>query len=148
MADICSKLMLKGSRGSSKFELLGQKMCRDFGRKNFFSFPHLTRASIFRTQAILSNQYTHLTTSYPPINQWATINRIFQDNRKRKLNKPSSNMSSLLPVAVYGQKIPAGDVMIPATIDFPATVRSPQSQHEEPSCIAYLVLELTVDIAV
>lgn len=31
-------------------------------------------------------------------------------------------MSSLLPVAVYGVKVPAGDVMIPALTDFPATV--------------------------
>lgn len=31
-------------------------------------------------------------------------------------------MSSLLPVAVYGLKVPAGDVMVPASIDFPATV--------------------------
>lgn len=32
-------------------------------------------------------------------------------------------MSSLLPVAVYGLKVPAGDVMVPALIDFPATFR-------------------------
>ncbi|MCJ1425156.1 peptidylprolyl isomerase fpr4 [Sticta canariensis] len=32
-------------------------------------------------------------------------------------------MSSLLPVAVYGLKVPAGDVMVPASIDFPATFR-------------------------
>jgi len=31
-------------------------------------------------------------------------------------------MSSMLPIAVYGLKVPAGDVMIPATADFPATV--------------------------
>lgn len=31
-------------------------------------------------------------------------------------------MSSLLPVQVYGLKVPAGDVMIPAIADFPATV--------------------------
>lgn len=31
-------------------------------------------------------------------------------------------MSSMLPVAVYGLKVPAGDVMIPAIADFPATV--------------------------
>lgn len=31
-------------------------------------------------------------------------------------------MSSLLPFAVYGLKVPAGDVMVPALIDFPATV--------------------------
>ena len=31
-------------------------------------------------------------------------------------------MSGLLPVAVYGLKVPAGDVMIPS-LDFPATVR-------------------------
>ncbi|MCJ1450825.1 peptidylprolyl isomerase fpr4 [Mycoblastus sanguinarius] len=30
-------------------------------------------------------------------------------------------MSSMLPVAVYGLKVPAGDVMIPAIVDFPAT---------------------------
>lgn len=34
-------------------------------------------------------------------------------------------MSSLLPVAVYGLKVPAGDVMVPALIDFPATVSDP-----------------------
>ena len=33
-------------------------------------------------------------------------------------------MSSLLPVAVYGLKVPAGDLLVPATIDFPATVSS------------------------
>lgn len=32
-------------------------------------------------------------------------------------------MSSLLPVQVYGLKVPAGDVMIPAIADFPATFR-------------------------
>lgn len=32
-------------------------------------------------------------------------------------------MSSLLPVQVYGLKVPAGDVMIPAIKDFPATFR-------------------------
>ncbi|CAD6568413.1 MAG: peptidylprolyl isomerase fpr4 [Alectoria sarmentosa] len=32
-------------------------------------------------------------------------------------------MSSLLPVQVYGLKVPAGDVMIPAIVDFPATFR-------------------------
>ncbi|KAK4695424.1 FK506-binding nuclear protein, partial [Lecanoromycetidae sp. Uapishka_2] len=32
-------------------------------------------------------------------------------------------MSSMLPVAVYGLKVPAGDVMIPAVVDFPATFR-------------------------
>ena len=32
-------------------------------------------------------------------------------------------MSGMLPIAVYGQKVPAGDVMIPAIVDFPATVR-------------------------
>ncbi|KAL8705515.1 MAG: hypothetical protein Q9201_001390 [Fulgogasparrea decipioides] len=32
-------------------------------------------------------------------------------------------MSGLLPVAVYGLKVPAGDVMIPAIVDFPATFR-------------------------
>lgn len=32
-------------------------------------------------------------------------------------------MSGLLPVAVYGLKVPAGDVMIPAVVDFPATFR-------------------------
>ena len=31
-------------------------------------------------------------------------------------------MSGMLPVAVYGLKVPAGDVMIPAIADFPATV--------------------------
>ena len=31
-------------------------------------------------------------------------------------------MSALLPVAVYSLKVPAGDVMIPALADFPATV--------------------------
>lgn len=33
-------------------------------------------------------------------------------------------MSSLLPVRVYGLKVPAGDVMIAATDEFPATVRN------------------------
>jgi FK506-binding nuclear protein len=33
-------------------------------------------------------------------------------------------MSALLPVALYGLKVPAGDVMIPALMDLPATVRS------------------------
>ena len=28
----------------------------------------------------------------------------------------------MLPVAVYGLKVPAGDVMVPAVKDFPATV--------------------------
>ncbi|KAI9720627.1 MAG: hypothetical protein M1812_002807 [Candelaria pacifica] len=32
-------------------------------------------------------------------------------------------MSSLLPVAVYGLEVPAGDVIIPAVPDFPATFR-------------------------
>ncbi|KAF6228254.1 hypothetical protein HO133_007984 [Letharia lupina] len=32
-------------------------------------------------------------------------------------------MSSLLPVQVYGLKVPAGDVMVPAIADFPATFR-------------------------
>lgn len=36
---------------------------------------------------------------------------------------PLSKMSALLPVAVYGLKVPAGDVMIPALMDLPATVR-------------------------
>lgn len=31
-------------------------------------------------------------------------------------------MSSLLPIALYGLKVPAGDVMVPASTDFPATV--------------------------
>ena len=35
---------------------------------------------------------------------------------------PLPKMSSLLPVQVYGLKVPAGDVMIPAIADFPATV--------------------------
>lgn len=33
-------------------------------------------------------------------------------------------MSGLLPVAVYGLKVPAGDVMVPSIVDFPATVCS------------------------
>ena len=33
-------------------------------------------------------------------------------------------MSGLLPVAVYGLEVPAGDVMISAVPDFPATVGS------------------------
>lgn len=28
----------------------------------------------------------------------------------------------LLPVAVYGLEVPAGDIMVPAIADFPATV--------------------------
>ncbi|KAL8937459.1 MAG: hypothetical protein Q9216_004404 [Gyalolechia sp. 2 TL-2023] len=32
-------------------------------------------------------------------------------------------MSGLLPVAVYGLKVPAGDVMVPSIVDFPATFR-------------------------
>lgn len=32
-------------------------------------------------------------------------------------------MSRLLPVAVYGLEVPPGDVMVPASIDFPATIR-------------------------
>lgn len=28
----------------------------------------------------------------------------------------------MLPVALYGLKVPAGDVMVPASVDFPATV--------------------------
>ncbi|KAI4091133.1 MAG: hypothetical protein L6R37_007789 [Teloschistes peruensis] len=32
-------------------------------------------------------------------------------------------MSALLPVAVYGLKVPAGDVMIPSLVDFPASFR-------------------------
>lgn len=31
-------------------------------------------------------------------------------------------MSGLLPVAVYGLEVPAGDHLVPATVDFPATV--------------------------
>lgn len=31
-------------------------------------------------------------------------------------------MSGLLPVAVYGLKVPAGDVMVPSLTHFPATV--------------------------
>ena len=31
-------------------------------------------------------------------------------------------MSNMLPVAVYGLTVPAGDVMISAIVDFPATV--------------------------
>ena len=33
-------------------------------------------------------------------------------------------MSSMLAVAVYGLKVPAGDVMVPAAVDYPATVSS------------------------
>ena len=33
-------------------------------------------------------------------------------------------MSSMLAVAVYGLKVPAGDVMVPAAGDYPATVSS------------------------
>ncbi|KAL8715973.1 MAG: hypothetical protein Q9220_000640 [cf. Caloplaca sp. 1 TL-2023] len=32
-------------------------------------------------------------------------------------------MAALLPVAVYGLKVPAGDVMVPSLLDFPATFR-------------------------
>ncbi|KAK3328828.1 hypothetical protein B0H66DRAFT_487122 [Apodospora peruviana] len=32
-------------------------------------------------------------------------------------------MASLLPVAVYGVEVPAGEIMVPAAIDFPATIR-------------------------
>lgn len=32
-------------------------------------------------------------------------------------------MSPLLPVAVYGLEVPAGEVLVPAEIEFPATVR-------------------------
>lgn len=32
-------------------------------------------------------------------------------------------MSGLLPVAVYGLKVPAGDVMVPSIVEFPATFR-------------------------
>jgi FK506-binding nuclear protein len=32
-------------------------------------------------------------------------------------------MSPLLPVAVYGLEVPPGEVMVPAEIEFPATVR-------------------------
>lgn len=45
-------------------------------------------------------------------------------------------MSSLLPVQVYGLKVPAGDVMIPATVEFPATVRI------EAQAILMLMIEL------
>ncbi len=31
-------------------------------------------------------------------------------------------MSPLLPVAVYGLEVPAGEVLVPAEIEFPATV--------------------------
>lgn len=31
-------------------------------------------------------------------------------------------MSPLLPVALYGLEVPPGDIMIPAAVDFPATV--------------------------
>lgn len=42
-------------------------------------------------------------------------------------------MSGLIPVAVYGLKVPAGDVMVPALIDFPATVSIsiPSTCHEK-----------------
>ncbi|KAK4160912.1 hypothetical protein QBC43DRAFT_292369 [Cladorrhinum sp. PSN259] len=32
-------------------------------------------------------------------------------------------MSSLLPVAVYGLEVPPGDILVPAEIEFPATIR-------------------------
>lgn len=45
-------------------------------------------------------------------------------------------MSGMLPVALYGLKVPAGDVMVPATIDFPATVSSlGESLPPEELCI-------------
>ena len=44
-------------------------------------------------------------------------------NLSRPPSLQSPTMSSLLPVQVYGLKVPAGDVMIPAITDFPATVR-------------------------
>jgi hypothetical protein len=31
-------------------------------------------------------------------------------------------MSGLLPVALYGLEVPAGEIMIPAAAEFPATV--------------------------
>lgn len=34
-------------------------------------------------------------------------------------------MSTMLPVAVYGLEVPAGDMPIPAVPDFPATVSIP-----------------------
>ena len=45
-------------------------------------------------------------------------------------------MSSLLPVQVYGLKVPAGDVMVPAIADFPATV----------STKAPAIFDLTIEI--
>ena len=48
-------------------------------------------------------------------------------------------MASMLPVAVYGLKVPAGDVMVPALSDFPATV----SQELWWSCFIQCRKELT-----
>lgn len=38
-------------------------------------------------------------------------------------------MTSLLPVGVYGLEVPAGDVMVPAQINFPGTVCKLQSSR-------------------
>jgi len=52
-------------------------------------------------------------------------------------------MSSLLPVAVYGLKVPAGDVLVPANIDFPATVSLPEkSCYHKLHCVESVELTL------
>lgn len=43
-------------------------------------------------------------------------------------------MSPLLPVAVYGLEVPAGEVLVPAEIDFPATVCRLCASGNAPAC--------------
>lgn len=47
-----------------------------------------------------------------------------QDREFQTEQRSLPTIASMLPVAVYGLKVPAGDVMIPAIVDFPATVSS------------------------
>ncbi len=65
---------------------------------------------------------------------WASVFSIFttvspycSESLQHRLANPSirRKMSSLLPVAVYGLEVPPGEILIPAAMDFPATVCIP-----------------------